>query len=162
MAKRGRRPIPLVTRLIEGNRSQHALHLDATPTFPEEDNLVPPKSLGASGRTYWREVAPMLVDAGVMKKADRRALRGLCEWWEMWEVAMREARRGGPTAESTQGMGVNPALRAASAAWRHVESGMISFGLTPSARARLPVTGAKPNLDKLLNIEDETQKAEAA
>lgn len=115
---RGRKPKPVALKILEGaqpcriNRNE--------PVVPA-GSTEPPSWLDGKALDHWRELAPILREAGLLTSADRPALAQLCEAYRRW--------REDPDDSKAQDL------------YRRL---LVEFGLTPSSRSRIKTTAEKP------------------
>lgn len=146
---KGRPPKPTEAKKRAGNpgkRKQPENVLVGGRTAPE-----PPADLRPGALKAWREVVPLLIDAGVLDTVDRQTLAVYCTAVELNELAASILASGNGTGLVI----VQPSGRVAPdphfAVWKDtatvIRQFAEQFGLTPSARARLGhggVSGAAP------------------
>lgn len=167
MGRRGPPPKPTRLKVLQGNPGHRALNKDEpTPPAPPPGGIKVPSWLKGKGRTFWRQIQPILDEMGVMTTADPQALALLCDVLAEYVEARDLVRRYGMTYESQtmnahtkrvlnaeeepdededvfdpNAMSVmirpRPEVRIASDAWRRARAMMQEFGLTPSARTRV-------------------------
>lgn len=103
----------------------------------------PPSHLSDKAKSAWGYVSTLTDEMGILTRADRLALEGLCESYA--EVcAHREAlrKRGSWTYETTNAAGgvmhrPFPEVAMLSDADRRFQSWLVKFGLTPADRSRV-------------------------
>lgn len=104
----------------------------------------PPDELSDVGQTYWRRVAKLLVDNGILTELHLEALRVLCETWEEYRQLADELR-GNPegrvfTTESGY-QGESPTVRMRDRALAALQKMWAKFGLTPHSLTTLNKSG---------------------
>lgn len=164
MGRRGPPPKPTALKVLQGNPGKRSLNTDE-PT-PPAGEVKAPTWLKGRGRRFWKSIAPILEEMGVLTTADPNALAMLCDVLAEYVEARELVRKYGMTYES-QTMNAHtkrvlnaeedpeededvfdpnaisvmirprPEVRIASDAWRRARAMMQEFGLTPSARTRV-------------------------
>jgi P27 family predicted phage terminase small subunit len=101
----------------------------------------PPVKLPAGIAKVWRELAPMLLDAGMLAESDLQTLEALATFIYRARQARAEMEGQPLTVYGVKGgLIANPLLRIERDAWAQAHKLAVEFGMTPSARARLGVT----------------------
>ena len=155
---------------IQGNSGHRKL--DKKAPKPESGVPVMPSGLSVVARQEWRSIVPLLLDMGVLTKADGKALAAYCSCYAQWMLAEAEIAKYGITVnvvhlDDEDGdilfseFKVNPAVRVRSDALRQMKSFLIEFGLTPASRIKLEM---KPSGDgpKAVDPMDAFLKGEAS
>jgi P27 family predicted phage terminase small subunit len=110
---------------------------EAEPEF-DASSVLPPDELEGDALACWRDTAPMLLRAGVLRESDRRALEMLCREWAVYREAQRKVDSSGMLVKAPSGYPMqNPYITIANKAFRNAQSMMSEFGLTPSSRTRV-------------------------
>jgi P27 family predicted phage terminase small subunit len=140
MGRRG--PPPTPTQVLAERGSWRA-KLNPTERTPKSGAPRPPKGLSTEAAAEWKRVAAALAPTRVLTSADRSALLMYVQAWShMQEAAAQIAKDGTvivlPNAFPTQ----NPYLKVFNESHRQCLRMLQEFGLTPSARARIPAGGA--------------------
>jgi phage terminase small subunit len=118
--KRGPKPLPTRLKILKGTRSDRVNQRE--PAFPlAAKGGRPPRWLGTYGRELWRELAPVLIDRGVLTIVDIPAFTLLCDEWDIFR---RDPVDNGARDRLRKLFG--------------------EFGVTPSARSRVSGNGAAP------------------
>ena len=133
MGRRGPPPEPTALRLLKGNPGKRAINHDE-PKLPASDE-APPKGLTGRGLAMWKEIAPGLVTAGMLKATDRPVLKVWCQLVAEEETQKRKVDKVG--MESATKLGYLKNLRETRKQLREY-SGIL--GLTPSARSAIKAT----------------------
>jgi P27 family predicted phage terminase small subunit len=97
--------------------------------------VIRPRHLTGEALKHWKDVVPALIKAGVVEKVDVPALTSMCEMWACYRCAF-ELWMARPELRDAR-----IAMIEAHKAWA---ASAASFGLTPTARARLRVEPPKP------------------
>lgn len=134
---RGRPPKPTELKRRAGNPGKRPL-----PEEPRGPQLAEmpraPRGMNAPARRLWRTLGPVLVEMGVLTRADLPAFQLLCQHWGLAQQAWEALQQEGETTTDERGLPrKHPLLqvwRDNSRAWREYAA---HFGLTPAARARL-------------------------
>lgn len=107
----------------------------------------PPIELDEDARTCWNDVAPRLIETGVLSEHDCRALARYCRIWSLWISAIRWIDKHGThravmdeNGNDTGAIAEWPQVKRVidyDSALRRLEQ---EFGLTPSARSSVFIT----------------------
>jgi phage terminase small subunit len=123
---KGRKPLPTAVKIVKQVRSHRINYLE--PKLPEEVDLSPPDYFDdcpfGYARIHWEAVVPALAKAGLVTVVDRPALEALCLNYAIWREDPHNTKAFGE--------------------WRKIAQ---EFGMTPSSRSRIKVTG--PQADEL-------------
>lgn len=112
-----------------------------------------PRHLNSGAKHEWRRIVKVLLDIGLYTEVDRAALAMYCQVWGRWVAAERKLAEHGPVLNPKNGKPYqNPWLHVANKAWEQMRKILPEFGLTPSSRSRLSMSGRKgePSLAELL------------
>lgn len=105
-----------------------------------------PAHLTADGLAEWERVAPPLHKIGLLTVVDMAALAAYCQAYGRWVLAERalamvavDNATGGLLVKSAKGNPMhNPLVTTARVAMNDMLRIAIEFGMTPSARSRIP------------------------
>jgi P27 family predicted phage terminase small subunit len=136
MGRRG--PAPKPTKILELSGSPNARLRPPEPVF-EFGIPDPPSELTSEARIEWNRVASMLHKAGVLTLDNRAALAIYCQSWADARMLRRAIGREGWTVPTRDGKKKNPKAVLLHEAQMRVLRFAQEFGLTPSARSRIPV-----------------------
>lgn len=139
---RGRKPKPTVAKLLAGNPGHRRLN-DAEPSAPAG---VPdcPDHLDDEARAEWFRTTKVLLDMGLLSKADRAALGAYCVAYSRWVDAERMVKKYGTIVKSPNGFPMkSPYLCIAESSMEQMRKLLVEFGLTPSSRTRIRVSEAQ-------------------
>lgn len=153
----GRRPTPTALKRLAGNPGKRALN-ESEPQFAPGRPPCPAHLVGEA-RTEWSRVTRLLVEAGLLTKADRAALAAYCEAWATWVLAVEMLAKpkeegGGMVTITENGYPMLSAWWTVSQqAAKSMRSFLVEFGLTPAARSRMKVQseGRKRTLAEMLD-----------
>jgi P27 family predicted phage terminase small subunit len=135
MGKRGPKPTPTIALRNRGSWRGSARKNE--PKLPVEAPDAP-SWLKGEAKKAWEELVPILMDAGVLTKADKMALAGLCRYWADWLEAQRKVEKDGITVMGALGgLKPHPAIAIANAAWANVVKGCAMFGIDPADRSNV-------------------------
>lgn len=158
---RGRKPTPTALKLIAGNPGKRPLRLDEFKPYAEIPRA--PKHLKGEALKEWKRVTVELHRYGMISQADRGALAMLCTCWGRYVQAEEMIEKAAAQAPGSYGMFVktpnnfavqSPWLAVSNKAMEQYKVFCAEFGLTPSARSRMPVaTTQMPLFD--VNAEDQ-------
>ena len=144
MGKRG--PPPTPTAILEDRGSWRA-KLNRNEMKPKAGEPKPPKALKGEALAEWRRVVKELAPTRVLTRADRSALVMYCQTWANAQDAAAKIAADGTVILQPNGYpGPNPYLKVFNEANRICMRLLQEFGLTPSARARIP-SGSNPSDD---------------
>jgi P27 family predicted phage terminase small subunit len=147
MGRRGPAPTPTPILQLRGStlatqRRQNA-EVQGPAGLPE-----PPDWLDADARSAWDHVVPMLVSMGVLTKIDGNALSRYCRLWSRWKNAEAFIDKHG-MAYPLKGedgkvkcLQQFPQVAIAGKLSQQLTRLEQEFGMTPSARARIPLSAA--------------------
>jgi P27 family predicted phage terminase small subunit len=134
MPVRGRKPTPTVIKMLNGNPGRRALPL--YEPRPQEVPLDFKPNLEGDALDVWREIAPALIDSGVLLSTDVFMAGMLCQQVALYRRAHDAVARARSFASPRTGQ-VSPALTAMNKSLAAIRALAADFGLTPSARARI-------------------------
>lgn len=123
---RGRKPKPTALKVLDGDQPCR-INYDE-PKFPVASS-EPPAWLDRHGKEHWGELAPILLDSGVLTAADRCGLAQLCDEYS-------RIRK-------------DPDDFKARDRYRRL---LVEYGLTPSSRSRLKGNKAEPGDDPWIGL----------
>lgn len=136
MGKRGPKPEPKALKLFKGTRYKRPDAVDAPGVSACP---VPPKWLGSFGSLKWHEVAPHLMQVGLLSVIDGGALAQYCAAWDEYHEADALVRANGLTYTSDKGnILANPAVSIRQKARAAIRQWGGEFGLSPAARVSIP------------------------
>lgn len=139
----GRPPKPTSLHLVTG-------HAKKGPATPAGDAKAgdPPDHLNDEARAEWRRIAPMLEKRGLIYEEESTALALYCQAFGRWQQAERKIAElvgedsDGLIVKAPSGYPIqNPYLAIANKAMEQCYQFLQQFGLSPSARARVPDGG---------------------
>jgi P27 family predicted phage terminase small subunit len=137
----GRRPKPLAMHRAGGNPSKltkeelrGANNPDVKPGIPEM-----PRGLPKAGQREWHNMAPMLLDLGVLAVTNGKALWGYCMAYAIVEACAEHIEENGLFVETMHGLSANPALPTMNKYLATMKSYLIEFGLTPASVSKLKI-----------------------
>jgi P27 family predicted phage terminase small subunit len=146
----GRRTKPSAVKKVEGNRGRRALN--KREPVPPTGQPVMPIGLSPRAQTFWQELLPILEAMNVMRVSDAQALGHLCMALDRRMQAEEAIQKFGIMIPQKNEVGIvigvkmNPAVRVASDAERHIRSWSAAFGLDPASRSGLTVNDSPENI----------------
>lgn len=147
----GRKPKPTAIKKLEGNRGKRPL-----PENEPQPDRTPPKCpywLSFGAKAEWKRVVPELERLGLLTCVDRAALAVYCEVFATWEKAAKELQKGFTYEFVTRDFKTKrvkkPEVEIARDCRNQIKAFCVEFGLTPSSRGRMSVTGPLPEQDPL-------------
>jgi P27 family predicted phage terminase small subunit len=133
-----RGPPPTPTAVLEARGSWRA-KLNEGEMKPKSGAPKPPKGLKPEALAEWKRVVTLLAPTRVLTAADRSALIMYVTSWGYMNEASDAIARDGVVVTMPNGYpAANPYQRIYNEAFRQCERMLQQFGLTPSARARIP------------------------
>ena len=146
----GARPLPTALHEVRGTFRPDRHGNNGHEPKPKLATTAMPRWAGLKGEAEkcWKRLAPQLIETRVLTEDDITALVALCRRWAEWDRLRQAVERDGETywAEGTHGGGAqlkpNPAVNMRDNAFKDVMRALTEFGLTPSSRARVRVSGA--------------------
>jgi len=136
-----------------GNPGQRPLpRSEPQPAKPRRAPRAP-GHLDAAGKREWKRIARLLLDTGLYTHIDHAALEMYCAAYGRWVQAETKLRIQGPIITTDKGNLIqNPWLAVANRAMEQVRKLLAEFGMTPSSRTRVSVTGNQdtPTLAEVL------------
>lgn len=140
---RGRKPKPTYLKLVKGERRPSRLNVHE-PTAPPA-TAEPPDGLTGHALAKWSELAPQLIEAGVLTELDRDCLLAYCLAFSTVIEAQRVLDRSGVVIKGYRNSPVtNPYLRARNQALEMMRRFAEQLGLSPSSRGRIRADGRRP------------------
>ena len=137
---RGRPRKPTALKELQGTMHEERRtpnELQLPPGCP-----APPGHLAALGKRLWRDVAPVLADAGVLSTKQAGALEGMCGAYAAAVEADKKVKRLGRVIKTPNGtLQINPWESVSKQRWREFRSFAVEFGLTPAAQSRVSAPG---------------------
>jgi P27 family predicted phage terminase small subunit len=161
---RGRKPTPTALKLIAGNPGKRPLRLDEFKPYAEIPKA--PKHLKGEALKEWKRVTSELHRYGMIAQVDRGALAMLCTCWARYVHAEEMIEKAAVQAPGSYGMFVktpnnyavqSPWLAVSNKAMEQYKVFCAEFGLTPSARSRMPVSTTQM---PLFDVNAEEQKGD--
>jgi P27 family predicted phage terminase small subunit len=165
----GRRPLPTAVKKLRGNPGRRPLNR-AEPK-PTKGPPAKPAQLTGVASEEWDAIVPQLELLGVLTVVDGKALAAYCHFFARWWQAEAEIERLGIILEEErldkEGNLVgavykrNPAISVSHEAAKIMRSYLVEFGMTPSSRSRLRMTGEQERdpFDEFLSNKNVTHNA---
>lgn len=147
---RGRKPIPAALDKLRGQPGKRRAKPEPVGGALSEGKIPFVLRGNAEAVRAWRRFAPLLIGMGVLRQSDETALALLCLAWSDYRkaqgkiattsevLAVYATDAAGKSAAVEGEFQVNPWVRLRDKAWERLVRLLPEFGLTPSARARLP------------------------
>lgn len=137
---RGRKPVPVEQKIINGNPGQRALPepllVGGRPTL--EQMGEPPEWLPSDAKDFWRESIARLIEVGIIDMVDMPALEMLAVAYARWRTAAKViASEGFFTMAGNKNLRVHPAIKIEREANAMFMKMAEHFALTPVSRTRL-------------------------
>lgn len=132
--------------MLRGNPGKRALNA----AEPQPDATPPPCPgwLDEIAQERWKELAPELTRLGLLTSVDGDAFAGYCQAYAELRLATEELKAAGRTFMTDKGfLMAHPAVAMQRAALENLKKYSALFGLDPSSRSRLAVSGEQEKAD---------------
>lgn len=163
MLPAGRPRKPTALHILNGNPSKISnleMQYANEPQFDAYDsnNLPkPPAFLPTLSKRCWRENVPVLASQGLLTKADLDILAAYCAAYYVWRSCLEDLKKVGSmiyrphsaTQPQSTYLDVLPQVRGLNTAAKQMLELAREFGMTPAARGRMVVPGAKKEEDEM-------------
>ena len=135
---RGRKPVPLNLRVVQGNPQKRKIDDDIPSPKVVVQIPHPPDNLSLAAMEHWPQFAEQLAKMRVLTDADLPALCMLCETYAIYWEAMDGVREFGLlTTTPNYFIRRSEYLATAFKAMDQCMKILVEFGLTPSSRMRV-------------------------
>ncbi len=147
----GRKPKPTAIKKLAGNPGKRRLN-ELEPKPGPTDAKMPRGVLPKYGQKLWRELAPKMIELGVLTDVDLAAFEMMCIHYALARQALDEVNLIGLTIEEEGKTKKNPAMQAFRENSQAYKALLVEFGLTPSSRSRIESTpfDNEPTLAEIL------------
>ena len=143
----GRKPKPNALKLLEGNPGHQKLS-KPVPSF-DSAKPSPPPFLSDDAKLEWHRLIDILFETGVMTETDRAAFAAYCQSYGRWVQAERQIAKlqgknelNGLLVKTKDGNIIQrPLVGIANKAKADMVRFAAEFGMTPSSRTRIKITG---------------------
>lgn len=142
MGKRGPAPKPTNLRIFEGNPSNRPLNSNEPQP---ETGATCPTWLSDVATAEWERLAPVLLNCGILTKADQNTLAAYCEAFANYVRASEEIRDSSLTLE---GKRIAPIINAQKVFADQLVKFGTKLGLSPSDRSSIKVSPQKQKESK--------------
>lgn len=144
---RPKKPTKIVK--LMGNPGKRPLNKDEPQ--PREGIPEKPKNLlSKEASAEWDRIVPELEACGLLTKIDYAVLLGYCQAFGNWSKAVRMVAKHGTVVESPNGLKMtSPYVTQQNQAAALMRQFANDFGLSPASRAKVTMTGQKPEEDPL-------------
>lgn len=162
MKKRGPAPKPTKLKVLAGNPGKRKLNQEE-PEPALVEKAPPPAHLPEYAKEAWKEIVPELCRLKLLTVVDMIGLEMCCMAYQRWRENEDWVTKYGGTivyrAEPTEqekkenkpgkirSVQQAPQVWSAKSAFEQYKNMMAEFGLSPSARTRLSVSGGKKEID---------------
>ncbi len=134
MGKRGPAPTPTALKILE---HRQPCRINGREPKPEPGTPVCPRDATPEARRLWPRVTRLLPE-GVLTKADKWALLGLCSALARAIQADRVLSEKGLTRRTLAGDVVQrPEVNISTNSWKAARGWFQEFGMTPASRSRI-------------------------
>ncbi len=144
---KGRKRKPSNIHKLHGNpgkRARNTKEPQPTVCIPK-----PPKHISRLAKREWRRVTPHLEQLGILSEIDSTALAAYCQSYSRWVSAEKKLALYGEIVKSPNGYPIqSPYLAVSNTALKFMRDFATEFGMTPSSRSRVSITG-EPSRGKL-------------
>ena len=145
--KRGRKPKPTFSKLVEGNPGRRPLN-HAEPNPQVLDNLKAPAWLDRFGKDFWNDFAPKLRRLRLLTELDARLLAAAAERWSVYIRASRKLKKTLTQVSRANGRHARPEVAISKQALDSVRAILAEFGIGPASRTRVkPVDEEQKDVD---------------
>ncbi len=149
-----RQRIPTKLKILRGNPGKRPLNMDQ-PEPRELDSIpMPPRDMPLEGKAHWNDLAPKLLEKGMLTEWDIGAFTMLCLCWARNKQAEANVQKIGltQTSPTTGRTFPNPCVAIALASNKDYMQWCARFGLTPADRDKVKcdVKSKESPLEKLL------------
>lgn len=132
----GRPPQPTAIKKLHGVTRKD--RLNPNEPDPKEASGYCPRHLSPIAKKEWRRVTPELMLLGLFTVVDSAALEAYCECYATWREAKSALRENGLTWVHKGYIAQRPEVSIANNALKLMKSFLVEFGMTPSARTKVP------------------------
>lgn len=155
----GRKPKPTAIKKLEGNPGRRPLNEQEPQPGPASPD-VPRGKLTKEGQKLWRDLAPRLIEMGVLTDVDLPAFEMMCNHYGLARDALKLINAMGLfVKDRDEQPRKNPALQLYRDNSQAFKAYLIEFGLTPSSRSKIEAVplDEEPSLAELLfeGLDDE-------
>ena len=127
-------------KMIKGNPGKRPLQPDAVQ--PKASIPKPPPHLDDVAKREWKRISGVLFNLQILSDIDRSALAAYCQAYSRWVKAENKIKREGFVIETKNGNIIqSPYVSIANKAMLIMHKFLVEFGMTPSARAGLKISG---------------------
>lgn len=134
------RPVPTVLKLARNNPGKRPINKNEPKAELATLDLPEGFQLSDIGKAQWKNVAPHLINSGLLTVLDKPALALYCEACARWIDANDNVRKYGTVVKAPSGFPVqSPYLAIANKAFDQMKSILVEFGMTPSSRTKVTV-----------------------
>lgn len=140
MGKRGPKPTPTHLLRLAGSRRAGRNRKEPDLAAVAAAGMKAPSWLDAEGKACWKRTVVALEEMGVLSKAYRDVIAGLCQNWSLFVKTSRmlnKLKEGGSIMEAKRMASTN------AEAYRNYVTTSDRLGLSPSAKARIEVPDRK-------------------
>ncbi len=148
--------LPKQTKILQGTFRPGREKTDAVEVDPLATVPPPPTTLGRHGKAKWKELAPKLVEKGILTPLDLPAFEAMCGCWDLYadsiEIIYGKGRRRKSLSTYISGKSSQeaPATVLAKQMLALFKSYLTEFGLSPSSRGKVSRdTGKKKEVDPM-------------
>lgn len=133
---RGRKPIPTVLKILNGNPGKRPLNqAEPAPAVGIPDC---PDHLTDLAKAEWARISKELVALGLLTQLDRSALAAYCQCYARWANAETQIKKTADLGKTKKGAVIqNYWLPIANRALEQMKDYLTEFGLTPVSRSRI-------------------------
>lgn len=133
-------PLPANVKELRGRhpgRDSGGRPIGEPPAFQRVEPKKP-DDLDPVAEQMWDDVVKDLMALDLLKELDGKALRGMCEAWSRWAIAVEKRKHNGITCEDDNGRITKaPWVTVEEQAERALMSWYSRFGMTPSDEMKL-------------------------
>lgn len=147
-------PKPTQLKRLEGNPGKRPLNENEPQ--PKTSRPTCPAILTGPAKTEWKRIVPELEELGLLSELDRAALAMYCIAWGQVVTLGKMLKDQSPIIRTPNGAVIdNPLISQRDRAMKLAHKFLTEFGMTPSSRSRVSVTGGTGERDELEDLLDE-------
>lgn len=147
---------PSHLKAVEGNAGKRPIN--HSEPKPKSGYVPPPDYFSLEEDDWYKEIGDHLSKAGIITELDSKALEMLTLAYSDYREARELVKEHGVMYQTISMTGAkvwkaNPAVNAASDAWKRFRAMATEFGMTPASRTKVEVVGKSEDdvIDDLLN-----------
>jgi P27 family predicted phage terminase small subunit len=149
-SRRGPAPKPTALKVLHGDYKGRPSARNTREPKPTKREIKPPAKMSNGAREVWDEIAPMLIEIGILTPPDAKIFAEFCEATVIVQIARAQIARMLSGEYEPKPGAANPFNSYARAVITMTNLGG-RYGLTPSDRSRLIVEREQTHHDDLIS-----------